>query len=283
MDRIVKLDFDGFSYHHSFDDIPNIEQFHFHCHGMLEIYFFQNGVGEFVVEGNRYTLHRNSFIILRQNEFHYFKLNSSSPYERCALHFNPTELNPNIFNDKLLSPFFDRNIGERNQFIATPDDQVEAIFQRIDSCTTLPQDEKEWKTKFLLGELLVTILNLSRRNEFQQSYNTSNSLAKNLLHYINLNITSKFSLDELAALFFVNKFYLSHVFKKFTGVSVLEYSLRKKVLLASQLIKNGRKASEASELCGFGDYSTFYRAYKRILGLSPSNKNNFPEKNGSNL
>ena len=266
------LQFNGFLYHHSIDEDPNTGDFNFHCHDMCEIYFFLNGDGEFVVEGNRYELRKNTVIILRPNEFHYFKLNSPETYERCALHFNPNEFKHTLFSDLLLNPFLNRTLGEKNQFIPLPDDNFVELFQRIDFCAELPEDESRIKIQFLLGELLSMILNMSRRTEFTSSHDTNNSFAASVLHYINLNISKKISLDQLATTFFVSKFYLSHVFKKYTGVSVLEYMLRKKVLLASQLIKNGRKATEASEQFGFGDYSTFYRAYKRILGESPSKK-----------
>ena len=43
----------------------------------------------------------------------------------------------------------------------------------------------------------------------------------------------------------------------------------KRIVLAKNMIMNGTPATEVYERCGFNDYSTFYRAFKRYVGVSP--------------
>ena len=59
-------------------------------------------------------------------------------------------------------------------------------------------------------------------------------------------------------------------FKEETGYSMHQYILEKRILAARNLILTGSPATVASVECGFKDYSTFSRAYKKLLGQIPS-------------
>jgi AraC-like DNA-binding protein len=269
---ISNVIFNGFYYHHSFDEHPNTKEFYMHCHNFYEIYYFVQGGGSFIIEGNCYELKKNTLLLMRPSEFHYFKIEKPIDYERCVLHFDINELMECFSNNLLLSPFQNRELGKNNLLLPYSEDEIEKLFHKLDKCSILPPEEQTLKAQFILGELLCLILNISKRDEFDTAFNSSNALVEAIIQYINKHINSPIVLDELSSKFFVSKYYLSHMFKKYTGVSVLEYALRKKVLLASQMIKNGEKAIVAAKNLGFGDYSSFYRAYKKFLGESPKNK-----------
>jgi AraC-like DNA-binding protein len=271
MSLINKVTFNGFYYYHSIDEHPEKNEFFLHCHNFYEIYYFKKGDGSLIIEGNKYELKKNSLLIIRPREFHYYKIEKPTEYERCTLHFHTNQLMNCISDELLLSPFLNRELGKNNLLATDIEDGIEDLFKRLEKCDLLCEEECNSKAQFILGELLCTILNISKRKEMSTNFITSNALAEGILHFINKNITEMISLEELSTNFFVSKYYLSHIFKKYTGVSILEYSLRKKVLLASEMIRNGEKANKAAENCGFGDYSSFYRAYKRILGVSPGN------------
>jgi AraC-like DNA-binding protein len=56
------------------------------------------------------------------------------------------------------------------------------------------------------------------------------------------------------------------------NISVYQYMLRKRLILAQQKIRDGESATAAAMLCGFNDYSSFYKQYKKLFGVSPSEK-----------
>ena len=95
-------------------------------------------------------------------------------------------------------------------------------------------------------------------------------LGARVIRYLNNNIDKDLSLDRLARKFFVSKYYLCRAFKKHNGTSVHGYINHKRVMFAKQLIEEGETASGAAYKVGFGDYSAFYRAYVKILGVSPT-------------
>jgi AraC-like DNA-binding protein len=91
-----------------------------------------------------------------------------------------------------------------------------------------------------------------------------------VMKYINSNITRELNLDKLSRYFFVSKFYLCRAFKQKNGITVHNYIIEKRVMYAKELIEAGETASSAAYRVGFGDYSSFYRAYVKIVGEPPT-------------
>jgi AraC-like DNA-binding protein len=77
-----------------------------------------------------------------------------------------------------------------------------------------------------------------------------------------------------------NRFYISRTqlcsrFKKATGTSVGGYIAVKRLLTARELLLQGGKPTEVYGLCGYHDYSTFFRAYTKYFGHSPRDAHSF--------
>ena len=49
----------------------------------------------------------------------------------------------------------------------------------------------------------------------------------------------------------------------------MAYAARKRIALARRLISDGESAQRAALRAGYGDYSNFYRPYKKLLGVAP--------------
>ena len=90
-----------------------------------------------------------------------------------------------------------------------------------------------------------------------------------VLDYIEEHYGEPLNLEQLAASFYVSKYYLSHLFSKKTGISLFRYLTQKRLMEARQLLARGVPPSEVCQRCGFGDYANFYRAFKEQFGQSP--------------
>ena len=60
-----------------------------------------------------------------------------------------------------------------------------------------------------------------------------------------------------------------HKLKEETGYTIGNYLTTKRLLLAKDLIAGGMPITEACYECGFRNYSTFSRAYKKNFGSNP--------------
>ena len=97
-----------------------------------------------------------------------------------------------------------------------------------------------------------------------------NEAIQDILSYVNENFTSPIKLDALARQFGVSVSFLSHELVKYTGRSVYDNVLYRRVLLAKEMISSGVPLGDVAFQCGFNDYSSFLRAFTKIAGLSPS-------------
>lgn len=99
-----------------------------------------------------------------------------------------------------------------------------------------------------------------------------NEKIQHLLSYINTHITASLSIPSLADTLCVSPDYLMHLFKEETGYSIGKYITLKRLLLARNLMMQGLPLTEICYDCGFKQYSTFYRAWKKYYGVSPKKK-----------
>ena len=72
-------------------------------------------------------------------------------------------------------------------------------------------------------------------------------------------------------------FFELSIFVDESGVSVWQYVLHKRIDRACDLILDGMRVEKAALCCGFEDYSTFYRIFRKNYGITPS----VCRKNGS--
>ena len=75
--------------------------------------------------------------------------------------------------------------------------------------------------------------------------------------------------ESLSQQFYVSKYYLMHKFKEHTGYTLHAYVQQKRLLHAKDLIQEDVPVLKAASMCGFSDYSTFLRAFRKFYGISP--------------
>ncbi|MEM5566843.1 AraC family transcriptional regulator [Psychroserpens sp. AS72] len=92
------------------------------------------------------------------------------------------------------------------------------------------------------------------------------------LHYIEENLESDLSLENVSIVAHYSPFHFHRIFKAFTNETLNQYIVRKRVEKASAVLlrKKVITISELSLQFGFTSNSSFTRAFKRFYGVSPS-------------
>ena len=90
-----------------------------------------------------------------------------------------------------------------------------------------------------------------------------------LLHHINTHLADDLSLEHLAQLCNLSKFSLMRKFKQFTGMSLHQYIVKKRLLQARYLISLGMEPYRAALDAGFNNYSNFSRSFTSFFGENP--------------
>lgn len=91
-----------------------------------------------------------------------------------------------------------------------------------------------------------------------------------LMNYIDTHVYSISKLEDIAEAMNYNYSYLSTLFKKTTGSTLLSYYHRKRLDAARQLIAEGSlKMTEIAEMLNYSSLYSFSRAFKENFGISP--------------
>ncbi|MDP4091443.1 MAG: AraC family transcriptional regulator [Bacillota bacterium] len=244
-----------------------------HMHDCYELFYFISGELTYYIEGQAYKLCPNDLIITNSRELHRIVFNSKSSYERKYIHFKPDYIAPYQTDGySLLNSMEKRKLGHYNRISAKDViesgisrlwDNIEKTFQEHS-----PESQIMMKTYFI--QMLVTINKVFLRynNPLVDSHEYDKKVTA-ILDFINSNLEERITLDLLEQQFYVNKYYLCHIFKLNTGFTVIEYITHKRIMRSVELLMSGISALDVAHAVGFGDYSTFYKAFKNITGFSP--------------
>ena len=120
-----------------------------------------------------------------------------------------------------------------------------------------------------LCDLILTINRTIYDEEHKAGGSDELSLFQNILSYVESNLQEPLSLDDISGKFFVNKYYVAHLFKDTLGISLHQYIIKKRLDACRSAIVGGEGISAAYEKFGFRDYSSFFKAFRKEYGMSP--------------
>ena len=120
-----------------------------------------------------------------------------------------------------------------------------------------------------LCDLILTINRTIYDEEHKAGGRDELSLFQNILSYVESNLQEPLSLDDISGKFFVNKYYVAHLFKDTLGISLHQYIIKKRLDACRSAIVGGEGISAAYEKFGFRDYSSFFKAFRKEYGMSP--------------
>ncbi len=261
----------GIQYGHRRTEHP--PKMDFHLHDRFEIYFFISGDVHYFIEKKVYPLAYGDLLIMNNRELHKAKLQSDAPYENIVIHFDPEVVRQltSPFSLDLLNCFTNRPLGEQNKIQLLPPqlDELLAVYQKMDSLFQQPSDGSDILLSTYTIELLVL---LNRAFVHNQSPLPSSFVPEKLapvLDFIDNHLDHDLSLEALEQQFFMNRYYLSRLFRRSIGSTIHEYILLKRIARAKKLLYEGHNVTAACQLSGFNDYSNFIRMFKRIVGVPP--------------
>lgn len=125
--------------------------------------------------------------------------------------------------------------------------------------------------KDLLSEIREEIRSLTQVPSmlFPPDYN--NYLVSQTIEIINNNFKNQVNIQEIAHDFSTSPSYLSQVFKKETGQTIINYLTTLRIDEAKDLLISTRETvSIISDMVGYQDYFYFTKIFKKHIGVSPS-------------
>lgn len=100
---------------------------------------------------------------------------------------------------------------------------------------------------------------------------TRQNIAYLVRSYIDKNLHHKITLTDLSWHLHCSKVTITEHFKREYGISVVQYTLKKRMELAKELLEEGADSiNSVAFACGFSDIEYFSRTFKKFYGISPS-------------
>lgn len=248
------------------DNEWSMEKHHFHDE--VEILFSLSDAGSFFADGNLYPLNRGSLIILPNTMLHKTIASDCKNYARYVVHFSKKIL------DKISTSQTDLKslLSDQVHFIQVISERTEELILLFEKCMSSESLEfgDDIRRDIAFLELLLELCNyLNNNNDVAFSDDSNFVKIAPILDYIDKNLTSKLSLQLLAEEFYMNKFYLSRLFKTATGFTLMDYIINCRILKAKQLLREGLSVQQAGELSGFNNNAHFIRTFGKYTNLSP--------------
>lgn len=238
-----------------------------HNHDFYEIYLFIKGQVDYRIESDVYKLNQTNLLLIPPNIFHQPIIRGGETYERIVLWINKDYLHSIIDSQELLNCFTNENyiLESTSRY-----DEIATVMQYlINGIDDESQVVKDSFNKSMLLLLFVLINRLSKVQNSSKLEKESNPTVAKILSYINDNYLEDISLDSISDYFYLNKYYLSHLFTQETGTTIYAYIIKRRLVYAKELLLNGYSPKETCKKSGFGDYTNFYRTYKNEYGVTP--------------
>ncbi|MDR4885949.1 AraC family transcriptional regulator [Fredinandcohnia sp. QZ13] len=250
--------------------------FRLHSHDAMEVLVFLGGECEFFCEGQIYSLTRGDVVIIPPYAVHKTEVSDFDNYERIVTTISESLLAEFLSISPSMSDsiIYHKTLGSYVVHLHTENlKEILSLFQEISNGIKSKRDPYSFALHYLLFRAIEMILHPASSKPTSSLSSDADQRLHSIIEYIEKHLTDpQMNLDNISSHFHLNKYYFSHYFKNHMKVPFYRYVLLKRLATAVALIKqNEFSIEEIATKCGFQDYSSFYRLFKKEYNLSPKN------------
>ena len=231
-----------------------------HTHNHMELFYIISGKGQFLIGDELYPVNTNHLVIINPNVTHTEVSLNAQPLEYIVLGVSGIEL----------------SVGDSSNGQFCILDHFESL--DISSCLRNILREMELKQPgyedICQAYMEILIVQLMRDASFSGtsvSADPVNSRQCTMIRrYIDSHYKEPLTLDLLAEIATVNKYYLSHIYKEAYGISPISYMIACRIQEGKRLLADtDLSLSQISSILGFSSPSYFSQSFRKAEGISP--------------
>ena len=231
-----------------------------HTHNHTELFYIVGGKGQFLIEDKFYPVDVNNLVIINPNVPHTEDSLNAQPLEYIVLGIEGVEL------------AITGNSG--GQFCIL--DHFESV--EISSCLRNILREMELKNTgyedICQAYMEILIIRLMRSTSLavqtEPQITSGNRQCAAVRRYIDLHFKEPLTLDLLSDEAHMNKYYLSHAFKREYGVSPINYMISRRIEESKYLLsETDLSMSQIAQLLGLSSLSYFSQVFRRTQNVTP--------------
>lgn len=256
-DVIKKLDFKFLSISFSTDDKDwkNI----IHTHHFTELFFVTKGMGTFYFHDKTYTIQEGDMIIVPPYTQHTERSAENSPLEYYVVGMSGVVFRP-----------------EDNRSICHTFCHFEDSSVMADLLYQIMYEMRERKSDYeiicrnLLEILILRLIRSQRLIPEPADIHTCLKECTLIKDFLDTHYSQSINLETLTKLTHTSKYYMIHTFKKYVGLSPMQYLNERRLDAACDLLENTDLsiAAVATE-CGFSSQSYFTQSFTKKKTMTP--------------
>lgn len=251
-----------------------------HSHPFSELFYVVHGSGTFLTEGMEFSVCKNDMVIINPYVQHTEKSLYTSPLEYIVLGIDGLAFSFEKIASVQDSVMVQTASGDVYKY-NTQNSYVYAYLNIMLEEITKREENYEAVCQNLLEVILLCML----RNDNLSIVHSGNVLLSRecaqIKNYLDANYAENITLDTLASISHMNKYYMAHAFTRYVGVSPITYLLQKRIEEGKSLLgSTSHSISQISTILGFSSQSYFSQAFKKATGRTPVQYRNECKRGG---
>ena len=231
-----------------------------HTHNHTELFFIVSGRGQFLIQNQVFPVGVNNLVIINPNVAHTEDSLNAQPLEYIVLGIEGIEL---ATTENSNGQFCILDHLESVEFSSC----LRNILREMELKNTGYEDICQAYMEILIIRLMRTT-SLSVQSGPQTV--SGNRQCAFVRRYIDLHFKEPLTLEQLSGEAHMNKYYLSHAFKREYGVSPINYMISRRIEESKYLLaETDLSLSHIAQLLGFSSLSYFSQVFRRTQDISP--------------
>ena len=252
------------------DISTSIDSVRLHSHAFYEILFCRSTGPQYLLGANRYRLQHGDVVYIPPGVSHrpLFLESLAEPYSRYVIWASPA------YAAELKTAFPQQDLLPAEAFVLrtadTPYEMIGTLFRA--GVEESANRHLGWQAAVSSNTtmLLVQLLRARTQASTLPPPEEKRELLDKLLVFIEGHLAEKITLADTARQFMVSESTIDQLFRKRMKASFYHFVTQRRLIAAKTLLLDDVTAEQAAARTGFGDYSTFYRAFRREYGISPA-------------
>ncbi|THE13465.1 AraC family transcriptional regulator [Bacillus timonensis] len=247
-----------------------------HKHDDLsEMIYIRSGEGTFLINNQLYTANEGDILIYNSGVIHEEHSNPMNPLETffCGI----TNVAIKHLDKLCITPLDIEPVIRKNKY----SDLIGTYFSTIFEESSLQDTNYQTLCKGLLMSSIALIHRAIQSKHVKNESTETNQLAIRIKEFIDKNYKTNIKLEDIADELFINKYYLSHVFKEHMQISPINYLINRRIGEAkNMLVSTELKVGEIAKILGYENPNYFSLLFKKTTGETPRQ---FKENHKKNL
>lgn len=235
-----------------------------HVHNdRLEIMLICDGAGFYTIDGSKYSVSSGDIIIYNSGVIHDEVSDPTTKIKSYCLgidRFQIVGLAPNCLISNQDCP-----ILKASAYFTLIDNVFSTIYNEL----YYEKSGSEVICHYLTQTLIILLLQMSKQGVSEKE-ESDQKLGERIKAYIDQNYSNEITLASISEAINISSYYMSHIFKKITGYSPIQYIMRRRIGAAQTfLITTNHSITMIANLVGYDNSSYFNKIFTQNVGVSP--------------